>query len=338
MSSLYRESTDSLILVDTWEWLGCSAERIDPCDQSMLRRTCSSSVKMWLFSFQQSTLVFVLCVVCTLHVQGQQPPPQQGCTTMQQCPTTAPFMMAEITEDDTFRKIATDTCPPYDNPKWTNPNSACQFSKIYSIPLKPAFAKVPIPLGEKDTVFNNITYLKEDPRPIFGAIGVLINGVEVFGVGSPCGFSSLCPAAGAPTEYVDAVESEGHTVDPCAGHAAPTGSYHIHSGLGINTTEQREACRLPADIQGEHSQLVGWMFDGFGLYGRYSLEGNVPTDLDECSGHTHEIDGESTYHYHLPDQFPWTIGCYKGCPEVSNNENELGSIESNPDYGCPEGN
>ena len=186
-------------------------------------------------------------------------------------------------------------------------------------------------------VFNNITYLKEDPRPIFGAIGVLINGVEVFGVGSPCGFSSLCPDAGAPTEYVDAVESEGHTVDPCAGHAAPTGSYHIHSGLGINTTEQREACRLPVDINGEHSQLLGWMFDGFGFYGRYSLEGKVPTDLDECSGHTHEIDGESTYHYHLPDQFPWTIGCYKGCPEVSNNENELRSIESNPDYGCPEG-
>ena len=34
------------------------------------------------------------------------------------------------------------------------------------------------------------------------------------------------------------------------------------------------------------------------------LNGIVPTDLDECGGHTHEIDGEMTYHYHLPDHFP----------------------------------
>ena len=80
------------------------------------------------------------------------------------------------------------------------------------------------------------------------------------------------------------------------------------------------------------------MFDGFGLYGRYSLNETVPTDLDECGGHTHEIDGEMTYHYHLPDHFPWTIGCYKGCPEISNNEMELSFVNSDPDYGCSEGN
>ena len=245
-------------------------------------------------------------------------------------------MMTTTSEDDTYRNIETDTCPPYDNPGWNNPNDACKMDKIFKIPLKPVFAKVPIPLGEKDSVYENVTYLKTDPRPIFGAIGVLVNGVEVYGVGSPC-ISVPCSNEGAPTNYVDAVESEGHTVDSCAGHASPTGSYHIHSGLGINSTEQREACRLPVDREGEHSQLLGWMFDGFGLYGRYSLGGLVPTDLDECGGHMHEIDGVQTYHYHLPDQFPWTIGCYKGCPEVSNNEMELSSINSDPDYGCPEG-
>ena len=160
--------------------------------------------------------------------------------------------------------------------------------------------------------------------------------LRFFGLGSPCGFSSDCPDDGAPTIYVDAVDAEGHTVDSCAGHAAPTGSYHIHSGSGINSTEQRQACRLPVDTEGEHSALVGWMFDGFGLYGRYSLDGKVPTDLDECSGHAHEIDGVMTYHYHLPDRFPWTIGCFKGCPEVSNNEMELSTILSNEEYGCSE--
>ena len=83
--------------------------------------------------------------------------------------------------------------------------------------------------------------------------------------------------------------------------------------------------------------LLGWMFDGFGLYGRYSQGGLVPTDLDQCHGHTHEIDGVMTYHYHLTDGFPWPTGCYKGCPEVSNNPNQLSFINSDPEFGCPDG-
>ena len=185
-----------------------------------------------------------------------------------------------------------------------------------------------------------------DPAPILGSLGVLINGVSVFGVGSPCGFSSKCPNQGAPTDYVDAVESEGHTVDFCeghtvdfcSGHVSPTGHYHIHSGINLITAEERERCVLPADVEGEHSKLLGWMFDGFGLYGRYSQGGLIPTNLDECSGHTHEIDGVMIYHYHLPNgKFPWTIGCFKGSPIVSNNPRELGFIDSDPKYGCTEG-
>ena len=262
-----------------------------------------------------------------------------------QCPTSQPYMVAMITEDVTYRSVATSTCPPYENPEWTNPNMACDFDKTFKIPLNPAFSKIPIPLGEAHSEYNGYTYLKTDPKPVFGAIGVLMNGVEVYGVGSPCGTETAdCPSDGAPTEYVDAVDTERHTFDVCGGHASPTNSYHIHSGIGINSTAQREDCRLPVDVVGEHSQLLGWMFDGFGLYGRYSQDGKVPTDLDECSGHTHVMDCRSSncssdmiYHYHLPDQFPWTIGCFKGCPETSNNERELDAINSNSAYGCPAG-
>ena len=164
-------------------------------------------------------------------------------------------------------------CPPYDNPGWTNPAQACQFQKTYKIPLYPKKASTPIPVGEKLTVFEDITYLKEDPAPILGVMGVLINGVNVFGVGSPCGFSSKCPQDGGPSKYVDAVEAEGHTVDSCGGHAAPTHQYHIHSGVGMTSNELRMKCSLPIDVEKEHSSLVGWMFDGYGLYGRYSLNG-----------------------------------------------------------------
>ena len=71
------------------------------------------------------------------------------------------------------------------------------------------------------------------------------------------------------------------------------------------------------------------MFDGFGIYGQ----------LDECHGHTHdhEIDGVMTYHYYLPTGFPYVIGCYKGCPEVSNNQMELSKFNIDATYGCPTG-
>ena len=258
---------------------------------------------------------------------------------VQTCPTGAPYRAVTISADSTHRIVATSTCPPYDNPGWQNPASACDFDTTYRIPLISKFAQQSIPVGNALRRFDDILYLTDDPRPILGVLGVFMNGVNIFGVGSPCGFGSDCPAAGtgAPSNYVDAVESEGHTTDQCGGHASPMNQYHIHSGLGLNTSADREACGLPVDTCGEHSELLGWIFDGFGLYGRYSQGGLVPTDLDECGGHTHKIDGVMTYHYHIPDGYPWIIGCLKGCPEVSNNPMELTFANSNPAYGCPTG-
>ena len=193
---------------------------------------------------------------------------------------------------------------------------------------------MPIPVAETAQIFNGTRYLSEDPSPILSALGVMINGVNLYGVGSPCGFSSFCPPTG-PTKYVDAVDAEGHTVDQCGGHADPIGTYHMHSGLYLHSASNRTACSLPVDVVGEHSKLLGWAFDGFGIYGEFSENGQVPTDLDACSGHTHAIDGKDVYHYHLPhvDQYPWTIGCFKGCPRVSNN-NQLEFIRDDPQYGC----
>ena len=206
------------------------------------------------------------------------------------------------------------------------------------MPLKPKYAKVPVPVAKTEGMYNNIRYLSNDPTPILGALGVMINGVNLFGVGSPCGFGSACPPDGL-SNYVDAVDSEGHTLDTCGGHASPMGDYHIHSAENLHNASSRMACSLPADVEGEHSQLLGWAFDGFGVYGEFSEDGKVPTNLDACGGHTHEINGEDVYHYHLPhvDQYPWTIGCFKGCPVVSNNRRQLSYAESNSEYGCPEG-
>lgn len=276
--------------------------------------------------------VFVGLLCCTVRAQPHHTTCAQIGKT--QCPSSAPYNTVKITTNGTFRYVQTSECPPYKNPSWTNPAHACVFESTYRIPTNPKMAKTQIPVGEKQEVFEGITYLKEDPEPILGVLGVLKTGVNIFGVGSPCGFSSKCPDQGAPTKWVDAVESEGHTVDFCGGHPAPTNQYHIHSGVGFNSSAGRETCQLPQDKPGEHSELLGWIFDGYGMYGRYSLGGKLPTDLDECHGHTHEIEGVSVYHYHIPDAFPWTIGCFKGCPEVSNNPREFAFTVDNDKYGC----
>ena len=247
-------------------------------------------------------------------VTAQPPNPPRGgasCTGGNVCPMEGPFHNVMTIVDENFRYITTFQCPPYDNPMWSNPNSACMVEKTYKIPLHPTRPTNvdSIPVGEGLRSYQGILYLKEDPRPIFGSLGVLINGVNIFGVGSPCGFGSPCPEDDqqAPSLYVDAVESEGHTTDQCAGHSSPTGEYHVHSNLGFNSSAGRHECKLPIDTLGEHSELLGWMFDGYGIYGQLSENGLVPTDLDECGGHTHNINGSLIYHYHFPypSQFPW---------------------------------
>ena len=253
----------------------------------------------------------------------------------ERCPFNPPYLKVNISSDSTYRYVTTYQCPPYRNPEWTNPAQACVQEVTYRIPLQPKLAKVDIPTAKTAQIYNNVRYLAEDPSPIMSALGVLVNGVNLYGVGSPCGFSAPCPPTG-PTKYVDAVDAEGHTTDQCGGHAAPSGHYHIHSGLKIHGAINRTTCSLPVDSNGEHSKLLGWAFDGFGVYGEFSENGAVPTDLDACSGHTHYIDGTSIYHYHLPhvDKYPWTIGCFKGCPEVSNSPRQLQFTRTDAQYGC----
>jgi hypothetical protein len=127
-----------------------------------------------------------------------------------------------------------------------------------------------------------------------GTVGVMLSGSVVF---------SAIDAGGR-----DAVAHE--VQDDCGGHPQNTGVYHYHS-LGSCSGD---------DEPGRHSALVGYAFDGFGIYGHQGEGGEILAndDLDACHGHTHPIewDGEtrSMYHYHSTYEFPYTVGCYRGTP------------------------
>jgi hypothetical protein len=133
------------------------------------------------------------------------------------------------------------------------------------------------------------------PGCIGGEVGVMLSGVLIF----------------------NAFDAEGHDApahevqDDCDGHPQKDGFYHYHS-----------LSDCLADTPAGHSALMGYAFDGFGIYGFYGEDGRELTDadLDECHGHIHEIewDGRKVvmFHYHATREFPYIVGCFRGSPAV----------------------
>jgi len=128
-----------------------------------------------------------------------------------------------------------------------------------------------------------------------GAIGYALTGVALY---NPL-----------DAEFRDAVANE--IFDACEGHPPQNGQYHYH---------HLSPC-MDQGQAGQHSPLVGYALDGFGLYGPRGENGVALTnaDLDECHGHRHNVttgDGsvKNIYHYHGTEEFPYLLGCFKGTP------------------------
>ena len=127
-----------------------------------------------------------------------------------------------------------------------------------------------------------------------GPIGILFTGAFIF---------NALDANGQ-----DAVAHE--IQDKCQGHPERRGAYHYHN--------------LTSCLKDEgtgHSALMGYAFDGFGVYGKRGENGKPLTneDLDACHGHTHVIDWDgkpaAMYHYHATAEYPYTVSCYRGTSE-----------------------
>jgi hypothetical protein len=131
---------------------------------------------------------------------------------------------------------------------------------------------------------------------IGGEVGVAVNGVPIFNA-----FDAGGRDAGA-----------WEVQDTCQGHPQDAGLYHYHS---------ISEC---LDTPGVNpSPLVGYAFDGFGIYGSRDAEGNEvhDADLDECHGTTSAVmwDGAmvTMYHYVATHEFPYTVGCFRGTSTTS---------------------
>lgn len=98
--------------------------------------------------------------------------------------------------------------------------------------------------------------------------------------------------------------------DGCNGHPQEAGVYHYH--------DYSPCLNDPSGAAGKHSDLVGYAFDGFGIFGVHGEGGRVlrTADLDECHGHEHVVPWDSElrtmFHYHMTPDFPYTVGCFRG--------------------------
>jgi hypothetical protein len=149
---------------------------------------------------------------------------------------------------------------------------------------------IPVPLHPK---------VASEPSCVGGEVGILKSGVALF---------DAVDAGGR-----DAVAYE--VQDGCDGHPQMSGEYHYHSV---------SRCVLDdLDAGTGQSKLVGWAFDGFGIYGPRDAKGNELTsaDLDECHGITSKVrfNGkvQKTYHYVATVDYPYTVGCFRGTSTVN---------------------
>ncbi|MFK7808813.1 MAG: YHYH protein [Saprospiraceae bacterium] len=146
--------------------------------------------------------------------------------------------------------------------------------------------------------FPAIPEVADEPSCVtFGPSGISLTGSAIY--------------HGASTLGNDAAAHE--ILDRFGGHTDGTETYHYHY-----LAEDLED-HIHPHVEG-HSGLMGYMLDGFGIYGPRGEDGEIlwSKDLDECHGHTHPVlwDGEMVdlYHYHWTYDFPYTIGCFKGTP------------------------
>lgn len=117
-----------------------------------------------------------------------------------------------------------------------------------------------------------------------GVIGVAINGVPFF---------NQYAAGGSP------LTNEITSFDQWWGHPQMTGMYHYHVEPLYLTT-----------VKTSKSALMGFLLDGFPVYGPEETGGAAPSGLDAYHGHTHATADypAGIYHYHFTTAAPYLNG------------------------------
>jgi YHYH protein len=131
------------------------------------------------------------------------------------------------------------------------------------------------------------------PTPM-GAIGISVAGVP---------FYNQYAGGGAALDWQEIL-----TFDRWNGHPDPAGTYHYHKEPYWITY-----------VRGSRATLVGYLLDGYPVYGPQEENGSWVSNgvLDSAHGHTHGTREYpyGIYHYHTTDSAPYINGNgFKGIP------------------------
>jgi len=216
-------------------------------------------------------------------------------TTLPEENTTIPdvykkiYGASSITSDGTYITIKTNGVPDHKSPYYPTNNplyeaySGTTFGGY-------TFAKNPNQIATQSFTFKIPVNPKVDANHAatpLGVIGLALNGVALFN-----------QYAGPNNQ---ALTGEIASFDKYYGHPQNTGQYHYHVEPLYLTT-----------VKSTKSGLVGFLLDGFPVYGPQEESGTTVTssNLDAYHGHTHAtLDFPAgIYHYHFTADAPYLNG------------------------------
>jgi hypothetical protein len=193
-----------------------------------------------------------------------------------------------ITNDDTYITIKTKDLPDHKSPYYASTNALYEaytgttfggvsFNKNPNSIIEQS-GTIKIPVNPKVNAAHASTPL--------GPIGIALNGVAFFNQYA----GPNQPLTGEITSF-----------DKYYGHPQQSGMYHYHVEPIYLTT-----------VKSTKSGLLGFLLDGFPVYGPQEEDGTVVTNsmLDDYHGHAHKtIDYSSgSYHYHFTNEAPYLNG------------------------------
>jgi len=193
---------------------------------------------------------------------------------------------SSITYDGTWVTIKCKALPDHKSAYYQTTNA------LYEAYSGTTFTGVTFNKNPSTIVEQNIT-LKIPANPAvnaahaatpMGIIGVALNGVPFF---------NQYAAGGAP------LSGEIVSFDQWWGHPQMAGMYHYHVEPLYLTT-----------VKATKSALMGFLLDGFPVYGTKETDNSDPAGLDVYHGHTHAtVDYPSgIYHYHFSAAAPYLNG------------------------------
>ena len=101
------------------------------------------------------------------------------------------------------------------------------------------------------------------------------------------------PLAGPLVGTVAQVKQLGPVLDCTCGRVDAFSAYAYHAAP-VHFVQP-----VPGSAGTGHSGMLGWMADGFPLFGPQGDTGVAPNDLDACGGHASDSGANGSYHYHV---------------------------------------